>query len=169
MNPPTQAPSQDPIAPLDVGTCFRFSKTVSESDLYQFAGISGDFAPQHVDEHHMQGTSFGRRIAHGGLVMAYASNVASAASAKAAERSDETALSYGYDRVRFIRPVFIGDTLRVSYTVAEVDAVRRRSVADIRIVNQDDALVAVAQHLMLWVPHRRPGIGSAPDSVDEMV
>ena len=152
MGSSTQASSENSIPPLDVGATFRFSKTLSESDLYQFAGISGDFAPQHVDEHYMRGTSFGRRIAHGGLVMAYASNLASAAAAKAAERTNETALSYGYDRVRFIRPVFIGDTLQVTYSVVEVDAARRRSTADIRFENQNGDLVAVAQHLMMWVP-----------------
>ena len=154
MSSSAQASSENP--PLDVGASFRFSKTLAESDLYQFAGISGDFAPQHVDEHYMRGTAFGRRIAHGGLVMAYASSVASAAAAKAAERTDETALSYGYDRVRFIRPVFIGDTLEVSYSVVAMDAERRRSTADIRIVNQDGHLVAVARHLMQWVPQSRP-------------
>lgn len=153
MSSSTQVSSENPPPPIDVGACFRFSKTVSESDLYQFAGISGDFAPQHVDEHFMRGTSFGRRIAHGGLVMAYASNLASAAAAKAAERTDETALSYGYDRVRFVRAVFIGDTLEVTYSIVEVDTRRRRSTADIRFVNQDGELVAVAQHLMQWVPH----------------
>lgn len=152
MNSSAQAPSENQLPPLDVGACFRFSKTLGESDLYQFAGISGDFAPQHVDEHYMRGTPFGRRIAHGGLVMAYVSNVASAAAAKAAERTDETALSYGYDRVRFLRPVFIGDTLKVTYTVVESDREQRRSVADIQIMNQAGELVAVAQHLMKWVP-----------------
>lgn len=151
MDEPAQATSKALPLPLEVGETFRFSKTVSESDLYQFAGISGDFAPQHVDEHHMKGTAFGKRIAHGGLVMAYASSVASAAAAAAARRTTETALSYGYDRVRFIRPVFVGDTLRVSYTVAEVDAERRRSVSDIHIADQNGTLVAVARHLMQWV------------------
>jgi acyl dehydratase len=152
MNSTTQAPTENPLSPLDQGACFRFSKTVGESDLYQFAGISGDFAPQHVDEHYMRGTAFGRRIAHGGLVMAYASNVASAAAAKAAERTDETALSYGYDRVRFLRPVFVGDTLQVTYSVVQTDPARRRTTADIEIKNQDGQLVAVAKHIMQWVP-----------------
>lgn len=151
MNSSTQA-STAKGPPIDVGECFRFTKTLSETDLHQFAGISGDFAPQHVDEEYMKGTAFGRRIAHGGLVMAFASNVASAAAAKAAERTDETALSYGYDRVRFILPVFLGDTLTVTYSVTEFDPARRRSTADIRIANQHGALVAVAQHLMQWVP-----------------
>jgi acyl dehydratase len=139
------------VPPLDVGAEFRFSKTVSETDIYLFAGISGDFAPQHVDEHHMGTTAFGRRVAHGGLVIAFASNVASQAAAAASARTKETALSYGYDRVRFIRPVFIGDTLTVSYTVAEVDVRERRSVADIEVRNQSGAVVAAARHLMKWV------------------
>ena len=58
---------------LAVGDQVRFSKTVSESDVYLFAGITGDLAPNHVDEEYMRGTPYGRRIAHGALLVGFMS------------------------------------------------------------------------------------------------
>ena len=65
--------------------------------------------------------------------------------------SDETPVSVGYDRVRFLAPVFLGDTVTVRYTIAEVDLDRRRSVSSIEVTNQDGDLVAVASHILQWV------------------
>ena len=56
-----------------VGLRASFRKTVSESDVYLFAGITGDFSPNHVDEEFMRGTQYGRRIAHGALLVGYMS------------------------------------------------------------------------------------------------
>ena len=58
---------------LSVGDQVRFSKTVSESDVYLFAGITGDLAPNHVDEEYMRATPYGRRIAHGALLIGFMS------------------------------------------------------------------------------------------------
>lgn len=52
---------------IQIGDSASFSKTISETDVYLFAGISGDFNPLHVDEEYAKTTPFGRRIAHGGL------------------------------------------------------------------------------------------------------
>src|SRR5438067_111045 len=129
-----------------------FSKTVSESDIYLFAGITGDFAPNHVDEVFMSRTPYKRRIAHGALIVGYMS----AASTRAIERglatiTDATPLSLGYDKIRFLKPVFIGDTITVTYKVTAVDEARGRSEAVIEVHNQGGLLVAVATHIMRWV------------------
>ena len=60
-------------------------------------------------------------------------------------------MSLGYDRVRFLAPVFIGDTVTLTYTIAEVDAQKRQSLADIEVVNQNGVRVAVARHILRWV------------------
>ena len=130
---------------LAVGDRVRFSKTVSESDVYLFAGITGDLAPNHVDEAYMRGTPYGRRIAHGALLIGFMST----ASTMMVERhgglaQGETPVSLGYDRVRFTAPVFLGDTITVSYTIAEVDPTRRRSRSKIEVTNQQGEIVAVA-------------------------
>ena len=70
-----------------------------------------------------------------------------------ASRADAsvTGVSLGYDRMRFLEPVFFGDTITVSYTIASIDREKLRASADIRITNQDGTLVAVATHLLKWV------------------
>jgi 3-hydroxybutyryl-CoA dehydratase len=135
-----------------VGDRVRFSKTVSESDVYLFAGITGDLAPNHVDEEFMRRTRYGRRIAHGALLI----GLMSTASTMMVERhggldGDETPVSLGYDRIRFTAPVFLGDTITVTYTIAEIDPVRRRSRSAIEVTNQKGETVAVAEQLLKWV------------------
>ena len=142
---------------VPVGAQVRFAKTVSESDVYLFAGITGDLAPNHVDEEYMRGTPYGRRIAHGALLIGFMST----ASTMMVERhgglvTDETPVSLGYDRIRFTAPVFLGDTITVTYTIAEVDPVRRRSRSKIEVTNQRGETVAVAEHILKWVPNSRP-------------
>ena len=141
---------------LSVGDQVRFSKTVSESDVYLFAGITGDLAPNHVDEEYMRATPYGRRIAHGALLVGFMST----ASTMVVERhgglaQGETPVSLGYDRIRFTAPVFLGDTITVTYTVAEVDPTRRRIRSKIEVTNQAGEIVAVAEHILKWVPKAR--------------
>src|SRR3972149_8497988 len=102
---------------LPTGKTVTVSKTVGETDVYLFAGISGDFAPNHVDEEFMKRTPYGRRIAHGALPVAYMSQ----ASTKICAGVPGTIVSYGYDRIRFPNPVFFGDTVTVTYEIAEAD------------------------------------------------
>jgi acyl dehydratase len=137
---------------LAVGDRVRFSKTVSESDVYLFAGITGDLAPNHVDEAFMRRTPYGRRIAHGALLIGFMST----ASTMMVERhggldGKETPVSLGYDRVRFVAPVFLGDTITVTYRVAEIDPVRRRAKSAVEVTNQRGETVAVAEHILKWV------------------
>ena len=134
---------------LKVGDVFSFAKTVGESDVYLFAGVTGDLSPNHVDEQAMAATVYGGRIAHGALLVGYMSACSTLAAAGARDRG-ETPVSLGYDRIRFLRAVRLGDTIRVTYRIAEIDPARRRAVADIRIVNQRDELVAVAAHILKW-------------------
>lgn len=139
--------------PVSVGQSVRFAKTVGESDVYLFAGITGDFAANHVNEQVMRGTAYGRRIAHGVLIVGFMSTCSSLMIERAAPTPDATAVSLGYDRIRFLAPVFIGDTVTLTYTIAEVDPERRRSRSRIEVVNQDGTLVAVAEHILKWVPN----------------
>jgi acyl dehydratase len=129
-----------------------FAKTVGESDVYGFAGITGDFAPNHVNEQYMAGSRFGRRIAHGALLIGYMSTCSTMmVEQHGGWAGEETAVSLGYDRIRFLKPVFIGDTVTLTYTIAETDAAKRQAVADIEAVNQHGERVAVARHVIRWV------------------
>ena len=134
------------------GDRVSFSKTVGETDVYLFAGITGDFSGNHVNEEYMKRSSYGRRIAHGALLVGFMSTTSSLMIAEVERKGiDETPVSLGYDRVRFIKPVFINDTVTVTYTISEIDLDKRRSRAKVEVVNQDGATVAVAEHIMVWV------------------
>jgi acyl dehydratase len=136
---------------VSVGDQVSFSKTVGESDVYLFAGITGDFSGNHVDEEFMRRSVYGRRIAHGVLLVGYMSTCSTMMIAKAnGTASDETPVSLGYDRIRFLGAVFIGDTITVTYRIAEIDPERRRSRSEIEVRNQQGDLVAVAQHILKW-------------------
>ena len=134
-----------------VGDNVAFTKTVGESDVYLFAGITGDLSPNHVDEEYMKRSGYGRRIVHGALIIGFMSTASSMAIADSRSSADETPVSLGYDRIRFLAPVYLGDTITVQYEIVDIDLQRRRSVADIRVINQSGALVAVGQHILKWV------------------
>jgi acyl dehydratase len=139
---------------LSVGDEVSFTKTVSESDVYLFAGITGDLAPVHVNQALMETSAFGQRIAHGALLVGFMSTTSTMIvdRAKDSHSKGETPVALGYDRIRFTAPVFFGDTVTVRYVVTAVDVERRRSTADITVTNQRGETVAVATHLLKWVP-----------------
>ena len=136
---------------VSVGDTTSFAKTVSESDVYLFAGISGDFAPNHVNKAYMEKSSYGRLIAHGALLVGFMSTASTQLALASRADASVTGVSLGYDRMRFLAPVFFGDTVTVNYTIASIDAEKLRATADIKITNQDEVLVAVAIHHLKWV------------------
>jgi acyl dehydratase len=133
----------DSIHTFPVGKSVTFSKTVSESDVYLFAGITGDFDPIHVNEEFAKTTPYGRRIAHGALVLGYMST----ASTLIHQGFGRPLVSLGYDRIRIVGPVFIGDTVTVTYTVVSTDLERSRTNAEVVVRNQKDETVLVATHI----------------------
>jgi acyl dehydratase len=140
---------------VSLGEQVRFSKTVSESDVYLFAGITGDFSVNHVNEEYMKGTIYGKRIVHGVLLIGFISTTSTMLIERSVARgTDETAVSLGYDRIRFLKPVFLGDTITVTYTVEKIDVAARRTWAKVEIANQHGDLVTVGQHLLKWTPNK---------------
>lgn len=140
---------------VSVGETATFTKTVGETDVYLFAGITGDFARNHVNKTYMEGSRFGRLQAHGALLVGFMSTVAGIVAGRTRETSNEIALSLGYDRIRFIAPVFFGDTITVAYQIVAIDAERRRSTAEIEVHNQDGVLVSVATHILVWAAKQK--------------
>lgn len=135
------------VADIPLGLKTRLSKTVSESDVYLFAGITGDFDQNHTDEEFCKRTSFGHRIAHGALLIGYTS----AASSQILRDFDRPMVSAGYDRVRFLKPVYFGDTVTVDYEIAQVLPDRERVHGKVEMRNQHGDLVLVATHIMQLV------------------
>lgn len=137
---------------VKIGDSARFTKTVSESDVYQFAGITGDFSPNHVNKVYMEKSSYGRLMAHGALLVGFMSTVSTMVIADCRD-ADETPVALGYDKIRFLKPVFLGDTVSTVYKISEIDTERRRSTAQIEVTNQVGDLVAVGSHILQWVPN----------------
>jgi acyl dehydratase len=135
------------IEDVPIGLRTRFSKTVSESDVYLFAGITGDLDPNHVDEEYSRKTSLGHRVAHGALIIGYTS----AASTRILQDFERPMVSVGYDRIRFLKPVYFGDTVTIDYEITDIDRDRERTIAKIEVKNQRDELVAVLTHIMQLV------------------
>lgn len=121
------------------------SRTVTEADIVMFAAFSGDWHPLHVDEEYAKKALFGERIAHGFLVLSVASGLMGLA--------DMAILAfYGMDRVRFMAPTKIGDTLRVEMEVAEkVDRKEKEGIVTLKttVKNQNDKAVASMEMKLL--------------------
>jgi 3-hydroxybutyryl-CoA dehydratase len=129
---------------VPIGTSSVFTKTVSESDVYLYAGISGDFSPNHINEEYMKGGAYGGRVAHGTLLLGFMS-------AASANLYLGRTVSLGYDRVRFVQPVFFGDTIRTEYKIARYDWDKKRVFADVTCTNQRNETVAVATNIRAYI------------------
>ncbi|MCG3769571.1 MAG: (R)-specific enoyl-CoA hydratase [Nitrosomonadaceae bacterium] len=132
---------------IEIGRSVRVSKTVGETDIYLFAGVSGDFAPVHVNEEHMKGTPYGKRIAHGALIVAFMSW----ASTKFMEAISFQTVSYGYDKIRFVKPVFIGDTVTIEYVLVEKITEKTQLRSQVTATNQRGEVVTVATHILQYI------------------
>ncbi|MCC6772621.1 MAG: phenylacetic acid degradation bifunctional protein PaaZ, partial [Gemmatimonadaceae bacterium] len=126
-------------------------RTVTEADIVNFAGISGDFFYAHMDELAARESFFGRRVAHGYFVLA------AAAGLFVDPAPGPVLANYGMENLRFIKPVNAGDTIQVSLTSQQTtvketpaDGVPQGVVAwDVRVSNQDAELVATYTILTL--------------------
>ncbi|GLQ55619.1 MaoC family dehydratase [Devosia nitrariae] len=134
------------------GILTSLTTTVTGEDVAAFARLSGDDYEAHTDPDFMSRSSYGQPIAHGALLVGYMSAAATRAIRAAQARGNRTVpVSLGYDRLRFVAPVFFGDAVTVTYRVKTVDPERRRSLADVIVANQAGETVAVAEHVMKWL------------------
>ncbi|WP_428939581.1 MaoC family dehydratase [Fontivita pretiosa] len=122
-------------------------RTITETDFVIHAGHSGDFFPHHLDAEFARTTPFGQRIAHG--TMTFTIGIGLTASV-----INPVAFTYGYERLRFPKPVFIGDTIRSQVTIAakEDDPKRPqfgRVVEKVEVINQRGECVMACEHVLL--------------------
>jgi len=126
------------IDELAIGQRASFTKAFTESDVYSFAGITGDMNPLHVDAVYAAGTRFRRRIVHGMLVASLISTVQ-------ATQLPGPGNLYVRQRLEFRAPVFFGDTVTASVEVTAVDAERNRVWLRTDCHNQDRVLVVTGE------------------------
>lgn len=124
-----------------------YGRTITEADIVLHAGQTGDFYPHHMDAEWCKTQEFQRRIAHGTLIFSVGIGMT-------AGDINPVAFSYGYDRLRFIKPVFIGDTIYANVTIKEKRDHPKRTnsgfvVELVEVMNQNDELVLVCEHLLL--------------------
>ncbi|MBC7947365.1 MAG: MaoC family dehydratase N-terminal domain-containing protein [Chitinophagaceae bacterium] len=121
-------------------------RTITETDIVIHAGQSGDFFPHHMDEEWCKTQPFGKRIAHGTLIFTIAIGLT-------ADFVNEVAMTYGYERLRFTKPVFIGDTIKVTVTVKDLKEHKKPGFGLVtelvECFNQGNELVMVCEHLLL--------------------
>lgn len=122
------------IEELKVGDGAEFTKTISESDIYLYAGVTGDLNPAHINEAHAQQTFFKTRIAHGMLTAGFISAVLGM-------QLPGPGTIYLRQELNFLAPVRIGDTITARAEVAEIIAEKNRVRFKTTCVNQDGTLV----------------------------
>ncbi len=118
---------------LEVGMSASFAKTISEADVYGFAGISGDTNPVHINEEYAKTTAFGQRIAHGMLSAALISTVAGT-------KLPGPGAIYVDQSIKFKAPLFLGQTARAEIEVTAIDPRRRRVNCDTKVYVGDKVI-----------------------------
>jgi len=123
-------------------------RTITEADIVLHAGQTGDFYPHHMDAEFCKQQPFKERIAHGTLILSVAVGML-------AGEINDVAMSYGYDGIRFIRPVFIGDTITAHATIAEKREYKKNpeefGLVDekVEVTNHKGELVMALTHIYL--------------------
>nr|WP_319387590.1 MaoC/PaaZ C-terminal domain-containing protein [uncultured Roseibium sp.] len=124
-----------------------FGRTITETDFVIHAGHSGDFFPHHMDREWCAAKEFGQRIAHGTLTFSIGVGLTATA-------VNPVAFSFGYDKLRFLRPVHIGDTVHTEVEVKEKFPDKKRTdhgrvIEATTVINQRGEAVLYCEHIYL--------------------
>jgi len=125
------------------------ARTITETDVVNFAGISGDFTSIHTDAEYTKSTPFGQRVAHGVLIISVITGLAARSGFL-----EGTVLAFReINNWKFSRPVFIGDTIHGEFVVEETKPLPRLGggavVLLVRVINQEDQIVMKGQFNVL--------------------
>ncbi len=121
-------------------------RTITETDIVIHAGQSGDFFPHHMDEEWCKSQPFKKRIAHGTLIFTVAIGLT-------ADFVNEVSMTYGYERLRFIKSVFINDTIKVTVTIKDLKDHKKPEFGLVtelvECFNQHNELVMLCEHILM--------------------
>lgn len=126
---------------IQAGQRATFGKTITEADVFAFAGITGDFNPIHVNVEFARTSMFGKRVAHGMLTASLVNQTLTNLGGLGTIHLSET--------VKFLAPVFIGDTLTVVSEVVGKDAAKNRMTVKSTITNQEGKTVLEGEALIM--------------------
>ncbi|MET3618376.1 3-hydroxybutyryl-CoA dehydratase [Peptoniphilus olsenii] len=130
------------INELKVGQSACFTKTVSEADVYNYIGVSGDFNPAHINEEYAKDTTFKTRIAHGMISAGFISAVLGT-------QLPGPGTIYLSQDLKFTHPVHFGDTITATCTVEELFPEKNRVIMDTVCTNQYGETVIEGRALVL--------------------
>ena len=117
------------IDSIQIGDSASFTKTVTETDIILYAGLTGDFNPAPIDSAHAKGSMFGQRIAHGMLSAGFISNVLGT-------QLPGPGTIYLGQELRFVKPVYVGDTVTATVTATQKIPEKNRLILDTVVTNQ---------------------------------
>lgn len=122
------------INELNMGDTAEFSKTVAESDIYLYAGVTGDFNPAHIDQEYAQKTFFKSRIAHGMLTAGFISTILG-------NKLPGPGTIYLRQDLKFLAPVLIGDTITARVEIIDISVGKNRIRLKTNCINQSGTTV----------------------------
>lgn len=121
---------------INVGDSASFTKTITETDVVIWVGLTGDLNPIHIDHEYTKTTRFGKVLVPGVLVLGLISNVM-------------TQIAFGHvyanQSIKFLKPVYIGDTITATGTIVEKIESKNMIKVETKCVNQDGALVMIGE------------------------
>ncbi len=121
---------------MNVGDSASFTKTMTETDVILWVGLTGDLNPIHIDQEYCKTTRFGKVLVPGVLVLGLISNVM-------------TQVTFGHvyanQSVKFLKPVYVGDTITATGTIIEKLDAKNMVKVETKCVNQDGALVMIGE------------------------
>ena len=129
------------IDELKVGDTSEIQKTISETDVYLYAGITGDLNPAHLNEEYARGTFFKTRIAHGMLIAGLISTILG-------NKLPGPGTIYTHQSVDFLAPVRFGDTITARAEVTELDFEKNRTRLKTTCLNQEGTIVLDGEALV---------------------
>lgn len=140
----TAQPSGRNIRVRDMPGAVEYHRTISSAEISQFVSATGDDNRVHMDLEYAHEVGMTDRVAHGILVQ----GLMSTACTRWCEKQDLRILSYGWDGVRFIKPVILGDTITTAYALVDPEDSGRKRLARADAHNQRGELVAVGTHIL---------------------
>ncbi|MDP4131638.1 MAG: MaoC/PaaZ C-terminal domain-containing protein [Bacteroidota bacterium] len=121
-------------------------RTITETDIVIHAGQTGDFFPHHMDAEWCKTQPFKQRMAHGTLIFSIAVGMT-------ANAINPVAMTYGFERLRFLKPVFIGDTITVKITIKQKKDYKKPGYGlvteSVEVFNMRNDLVMICEHILL--------------------
>lgn len=127
---------------LSVGQKAEYSKMISQEDVIQFAELTGDMNPLHLDEEYAKGTMFRRPVVHGAMITGLISAVLGM-------KLPGPGALYASQELRYLKPVFIGDTVTAFAEVKEILKEKNRAIFRTGCTNQNRELVAEGISILL--------------------